>query len=182
MFGDSTNQSIMKKYLFFSGGLILLSFLFISNLTSQKAEITISTHIQWMNLEEAAQQAKNEAKPILIDVYTDWCKWCKVMDQNTFQDPEIIKYINENFYAVKLNAEEKKSLNFNGQEYKYVQGSRRGMNTITVELLGNRPSYPSLILLDENLGRKIVLKGFQKKEALLPVLSKYVKDNLLTSN
>ena len=160
----------------------MMSLLFVSTLSSQKSEVVSNSEIQWMNLEQAAQQAKNEAKPILIDVYTDWCKWCKVMDQSTFQDPEMIKYINAHFYAVKLNAEEKKTINFKGQDYKYVPGGRRGMNTITVALLGNRPSYPSVVLLDENLEQKIVLKGYQKKQGLLPVLSKYVKDNLLTSN
>lgn len=160
----------------------MLSFLFMSNLRSQKMEPTPTNKIQWMTLENAAQQAQSKAKPILIDVYTDWCKWCKVMDESTYQDPEMIQYINQNFYAVKLNAEQKEAITFKGQRYKYMQTGRRGLNTIIVELLSNRPSYPSIVLLDENLDQKMVLKGYQKKQGLLPILSKYKEDNLLTSN
>lgn len=50
-------------------------------------------------------KAKKENKYILIDFYTDWCGWCKVQDTATWEDPMVAEYINENFVAVKLNAE-----------------------------------------------------------------------------
>ena len=173
----------MKKYFLFTAGFIALSLFFVSKLNSQKnTDQVIAKHIEWMSLEKAYELVQSETKPILIDVYTDWCKWCKVMDQQTFQDQEVIQYVNENFYAVKLNAEQKASIQLNGKEYEYVNAGRRGINTITVELLGNRPSYPSLVLLDDNLAHKEVLKGFQKKEVLLPILANYKQANFLTSN
>jgi tetratricopeptide (TPR) repeat protein len=46
-------------------------------------------------------------KLLLVDVYTDWCGWCKVMDQKTYTDPYVAKFLNENFVCIKLNAEDK---------------------------------------------------------------------------
>jgi len=171
----------MKKSILLVSGLIALSFLFISKLASQKADYVPSDQIEWLSLEQAEKMIQNEAKPILIDVYTDWCKPCKMMDQMTFGDADVIKYINQNFYPVKLNAEQKEEISFKGNAYKYVSNGKRGINTIVVAFLGNRPAYPSLVLLDQELSNKQVLKGFKEKEDLLPILSKYVENNLLTS-
>lgn len=171
----------MKKGILLVSGLIALSFLFISKLASQKMAPTLSNHIEWLSLEEAEKLSQNEAKPILIDVYTDWCKPCKMMDEKTFGDAEIIEFINQNYYPVKLNAEQKEEITFKGNAYKYVPNGKRGINTIVIALLGNRPAYPSLVLLDQKMSNKEVLKGFKEKEALLPILSKYVEKNLLTS-
>ena len=55
--------------------------------------------IKWMTLDEALTLQKKhpkKAKPIFMDVYTDWCGPCKLLDKNTFHDPEFVKYITEN--------------------------------------------------------------------------------------
>ena len=65
--------------------------------------------IEWLSFEEAVKRNEKEPKKFIVDVYTDWCGWCKKMDANTFTNPVIIKYINENYWAVKLNAERKDS-------------------------------------------------------------------------
>ena len=84
----------MKKYFLFSAGLIAISLIFASTLNSQKShEKPIAKQIEWHSIEKAYELAQKEAKPILIDVYTDWCKWCKVMDERTFQDQEMIQYL-----------------------------------------------------------------------------------------
>ena len=56
--------------------------------------------IQWMSFEDAVERCAKEPKMVFIDVYTDWCGWCKRMDQSTFANPVIAKYMNEHFYAV----------------------------------------------------------------------------------
>ena len=61
--------------------------------------------VKWLTFEEAVEKSKTEKRKIFIDVYTDWCGWCKVMDKNTFNDPEVAKLLNEKFYPVKFNAE-----------------------------------------------------------------------------
>jgi thioredoxin-related protein len=76
--------------------------------------------IQWLTWQEAADKAKVEPRKIFVDIYTDWCGWCKRMDATTFQDPRVIEYMNANFYAVKLNAEMKEEISFNDHIFKWV--------------------------------------------------------------
>lgn len=71
-------------------------------------EVPADTKITWrtditplLNGKEATD------KLLLVDVYTDWCSWCKVMDQKTYSDPYVAKFLNDNFICVKLNAEDK---------------------------------------------------------------------------
>lgn len=59
----------------------------------------------YSSLEKAKKQAKKENKILLIDVYTDWCGWCKVLDKRTYSDSLVKEAISKNFIMVKLNAE-----------------------------------------------------------------------------
>ena len=69
---------------------------------------TKGAEIQWLTMEEAYEKTQKEPKKILVDVYTDWCGWCKVMDRGTFRDEKVVAYVNEHYYAVKFDAEQTK--------------------------------------------------------------------------
>jgi thioredoxin-related protein len=91
--------------------------LFSTNLFGQNHDGPIN----WYTPEEAYQAYLKEPKPMFIDVYTDWCGWCKRMDQTTFQDQNIANYLNANFYPVKLDAETRETIEFNGKKYENSQ-------------------------------------------------------------
>ena len=118
--------------------------------------------IEWLSFEEAIERNKTTPKKIFIDVYTDWCGWCKVMDKNTFSQPEIAAYMNENFYAVKLNAEQKEDITFNGSTFKFVAQGRRGYHELAAAILQGKMSYPTVVFMNENNQILQPIPGYQK--------------------
>jgi thioredoxin-related protein len=118
--------------------------------------------VQWLTFEEAIKKAKTEKRPIFIDVYTDWCGWCKVMDKNTFNDPQVAKLLNEKFYAVKFNAEQKEDVIFNGTTFKFVASGNNGYHQLAAALLNNQLSYPTVVFLNENFEMLQPMPGYRK--------------------
>ncbi|WP_200978865.1 thioredoxin fold domain-containing protein [Echinicola sp. 20G] len=116
------------------------------------------TKIQWLSFDEATTMNQDNPKMLIIDVYTDWCGWCKKMDKETFTDEGVIKYINENFYAVKLDAENsKKKFEFRGKEYT-EESMARAMRV---------SSYPNFVIMDAAMENITQLPGYREPEAFL---------------
>ncbi|MBK8625412.1 MAG: DUF255 domain-containing protein [Saprospiraceae bacterium] len=138
---------------------------------NNKSNKAASNELTWLNIEDASKlSAGNNNKKFLIDVYTDWCGWCKVMDKKTFTDPEVIKYLNENFHVVKFDAEQKDPVKYKGNTYSWESMGRSGVNKLAFELLQGRLSYPSLVYLNENLEPIMVSPGYKEPAQLLAEL------------
>jgi thioredoxin-related protein len=127
--------------------------------------------IKWMTWQQMQEAQKKEPRKVFIDTYTDWCGWCKKMDQSTFTHPEIIKYLNENFYAVKFNAETRETIRFKGKDYKFIPSGNRGYNELADELLNGRLSYPTTVYLDENMNLLFPVPGYLDPKTLEQVLN-----------
>lgn len=119
--------------------------------------------IKWYDLPQAIEQQKKKPKKIFIDMYTDWCGWCKKMDANTFVNPVIVDYMNQNFYAVKFNAERKDTLQFKGKTFVNPNpAASRSSHQLAQQLLMGRMSFPSFVFLDEAQGTITIVPGYQK--------------------
>jgi thioredoxin-related protein len=105
--------------------------------------------IEWLSWEEAMVKMEQEPRKLLVNVYTQWCNWCRRMDKKTLEHPEIARYINAHFYAVKFDAEQKQELTYQGQVYKYSKSGTRGYHELAALLLRGRLSYPTFVFLDE---------------------------------
>ena len=150
---------------------IIVMFILVLLLTNQsKAQ----NKINWISLEEAYAKSKVVPKKILIDVYTDWCGWCKVMDKKTFSNPEVIKYVNEKYYAVKLDAESKKDIKIGTNTYKYQPENRA--NQAAIALLQGKMSYPSIVYLDESFNMIQPIPGYMEAKAFHQVIT-FIGDN-----
>src|ERR1039457_1473955 len=68
--------------------------------------------IKWYTLQEALRLCAANPKKIFIDVYTDWCGWCKRMDAGTFKYPCIVELMNKYYYPVRFNAEIKDTFHY----------------------------------------------------------------------
>ncbi|MGB1242129.1 MAG: thioredoxin family protein, partial [Chitinophagales bacterium] len=80
--------------------------------TAQASSVEMTGKVNWISMEDLPAAMDKEPRKVLVDLYTGWCGWCKRMDKNTFSYPEIASYINENFHAVKFNAEQQENINF----------------------------------------------------------------------
>ncbi len=115
--------------------------------------------VQWLTFEEAVEKSKTEKRKIFIDVYTDWCGWCKVMDKNTFTDEQIAKLLNEKYYAVKFDAEQAADVVFRGTTFKFVPFGNKGAHQLAMALLNNQMSYPNFVFLDEEFRIVPIFEG-----------------------
>lgn len=160
----------MKNYVL----LVLITF-FSLNIHSQEK-------IKWLDFEEAIELNKKNAKPILIAVYTSWCGYCKKMDLQTYSNKTITNYINTNFYAVKLNGEEKKDITFRGHVFKFQKEGRRGYHQLSATLMDGKLSYPTTIFLSEKEELLDRIPGFLDKEVMEKVLVYFSKEYYKTKN
>jgi thioredoxin-related protein len=159
----------MKKLIF------LLTILFVSFAANAQEKIN------WLSFEEAIEFSKTTQKPFLIDIYTEWCGWCKKMDANTYSNKVITEFINTNFYAVKLNGEEKKDIVHNGKTYRYQKRGRRGYHELAASLLSNKLSYPATVFLDKE-GKLIQnVPGYHPKEQFEKIIAFFSNENYKTT-
>ncbi|NNE28297.1 MAG: DUF255 domain-containing protein [Saprospiraceae bacterium] len=172
----------MRKFVFlFSlvlSGLIASSFI--------PAEEEFKGNVRWYTFEEAVEANKKVKKKFMVDIYTDWCGWCKRMDANTFEKEDISAYLNDNFYPVKLDAEMKADVLFKGHTFNFIPNAgRRGVHTLAYSLLDGKMSYPSIVFLDEKVDRIMVSKGYKGPEDFMKELKftseeHYKETNLAT--
>ncbi|MEM8764244.1 MAG: DUF255 domain-containing protein [Bacteroidota bacterium] len=159
---------------------ILPSFLTLSAIILLLLPATISAQkVEWMSWEEALALSESDAEPkkIFVDIYTDWCGWCKKMDKDTFQNETVASYMKEHFYMVKMDAEGKEPIDFQGKTFKYVPSGRRGYHELAAALLQGKMSYPTVVFLDEKLNMLSPVPGYQKAKPFLKI-AKYFGDNI----
>jgi thioredoxin-related protein len=158
----------MRKKSVFINICLLVLILFISNRA-------YSQQVNWFKIDTAYLQQKQESKKMFVDVYTDWCHWCKVMDRKTFSDPQVADYMNKNFICSHLDAESKETIVANGQSYE-PKYSGSNYNKLAVELLHEQLAFPSFAFIDEN-GKSIsVVPGYYPPDEFMKVLIYFNKN------
>jgi thioredoxin-related protein len=144
--------------------------------TNQKAQEETSL-INWITLNEALQKQKTQPKKIFVDVYTDWCGWCKHMMKTTFSNPQIAAYINQNYYPVRFDGETKDTIIYLGDTLVNTNKTTKSAHQLTNILTNNRPSYPTITYLDET-GKVISpVPGYMDVKTIEPYLV-YFTENI----
>lgn len=133
--------------------------------------------VKWYSIEEVTKLNQENPRKIFVDLYTDWCGWCKKLDQTTFIDPVIVELLNSEFYAVKFNAESKKPIDFGGKTFVNEGSGSRNPHQLAVAMLQGKMSYPSAAYMDENLQLITVVPGYLTAKDLEPILSFFAKDS-----
>ncbi len=161
--------------------IILLAFAFIfhscgqgsSSPTDQLTAKEITPEgLAWYSIDDLDKMTDLGDKKVLVDMYTSWCGWCKVMDKKTFTDPEVVSYLNENYVLIKFNAEQRQPITFKGETYEWTKRGRNGTNQLALKMMNGRAAYPTLVYLDQN--REVIksVAGYKKPDQLLSDLRK----------
>jgi len=129
-------------------------------LVSASFIISSKDKVRWMTVAEMQAAYSENPKPIVVDVYTSWCGWCKVMDKETYRKEKVADYINEHYYAVKLDAESKESFEWNGRQFKYNKETKA--NELAEMLLYGQLSFPTTVMLPTLDSKPAPLPGFLK--------------------
>jgi uncharacterized protein YyaL (SSP411 family) len=139
-----------------------------ANSPASKTSSPIGGKLIWMEFDEGMEKAAKENKLLLVDVYTDWCHWCKEMDKNVYTDQIVIDLINEKFIPIKLDAESDEKIHFNDKtEMKHQWAASMGVT-----------GYPTTIFLEPNGKPITLLPGYIEAKLFLDVLG-YVSSNAI---
>lgn len=111
------------------------------------------TAIQWLNFEQLADSMKIKPKRVFVKIYTEWCGPCKLMDKKTLSKARIIEPLNNYYYSIALDAESKNNIRFKDSVYTFNPGLGTGVHNLAVHLGkdAGHLSYPTIVILDENL-------------------------------
>jgi thioredoxin-related protein len=120
--------------------------------------------INWITMQQLNEQYAKNPKPILIDLYTSWCGWCKVMDSKTYTHEKLAKYVNEHYYAVKFDAESREVITFNNKTYKY--NAQYKTNELALYLTSGQLSYPTTVFMSGVSAQPAPLPGYLKPKEI----------------
>ncbi|WP_326322053.1 thiol:disulfide interchange protein [Chryseobacterium salviniae] len=98
-------------------------------------------------------QQKQDKKPVIIHIYTDWCSVCKIESYELNKNKDLIRLLNEKFYMIDFEAEKtKEKIRFQGKDFGYLPNGNSGIHELALALSRNKeqPVYPLWIVLDKN--------------------------------
>jgi len=121
---------------------------------------------QWKKFDEGMKLAKQSGKKVLVDVYTDWCSWCKKMDASTYADKKVSEYLSKNYVIIKLNAEANEKITFAGQTMSPAEFSQ-GMGVT---------GYPATLFLKSDGQAITLLPGYSEANMFIHILT-YINEN-----
>ena len=133
------------------------------------AKVTPTGHkLNWISIGTLKEKMQSNPRPVLIDLYTNWCYWCKVMDKKTYSNEKVIAYINDHFYAVKVDAETKDSIAWGNRVFKYNESYK--INDFAMFLTSGQPGFPTTSIFTDEKTDPASLEGFLEPRDLEPVL------------
>jgi thioredoxin-related protein len=124
---------------------VLVLFFILTVIPSSFAQLNTYSFEQIDSLQQ------NQNRKTIVFIHTDWCKYCQAMKNSTFKNKVVIKNLNENFYFVTLNAEEKQPIVLNGKKFVFkANGNTGGIHELAYELanINNKTAYPTICVLN----------------------------------
>jgi thioredoxin-related protein len=125
--------------------------------------------------EEAEKLSKENPKPFVVFIHTSWCNYCKMMENSTFKNQEIINLLNADFYFISLDAESKKDIYFNNHTFQFIpKGQNTGIHELATALatIDSQVVYPTVTILQTDFSIVFQKHSFLSSKELLTILKK----------
>jgi thioredoxin-related protein len=156
---------------------LIFLFIFFSCFTNYAQEDKGKEVLDIFTFEEVEKLHRQKPKPLLVFIYTDWCKICHGMKRTTLKNKKIQQLLNKKFYFVMLNGEEKKDITFFGKTFIYKPtGTNTGMHELANKLATKekRIAYPTTIILNTAFEIDAQLIGFYNTKKMMQIITKYL--------
>lgn len=135
---------------------------------------------KWSSLKDVSERLRQQQKPVLIDLYTDWCHWCKVMDKKTYANQKVIAYLEDKFYIAKINAETKDIVSWKNKAYAYNDLYK--INDFALYVTNGETGFPSTVIITGKDAEPIQIAGFLEPKELEPILKYFGEGAYLTQS
>ena len=132
--------------------------------TIMATSMKTTEEIKWMDFNQGYELAKKKNKIMLVDVYTEWCGWCKRMDKDAYAKPEIAELVGKDFIAIKFNPE------IEGVTYTFEGKSYTGPQLAQVISNNQINGYPTTIFMNPKAKTSEIMVGYKNAEQLKPIL------------
>jgi thioredoxin-related protein len=121
--------------------------------------------VEWKGWNAGLSAASSSHRPVVVDVYTDWCRWCKQMDREVYGRAEVAQYLSAHFVTVKLDAESGETVSYQG----------RNMTARSLASSFDVSGYPTTIFLAANGEHLVNVPGYVEPAKFL-LLLRYIGD------
>ncbi|MEO8720540.1 MAG: DUF255 domain-containing protein [Ginsengibacter sp.] len=159
---------------------VLTLFICLFVFTFAKVKPTDKGKINWLTIDQVAVKMKSEPKPVIIDLYTNWCYWCKVMDKKTYTNSKVVSYINQHFYAVKLNAETRDVVKWNNKDFDYNPENK--VNSFALYVTQGQLAFPNTVIFPEIEKGPAAVPGFMEPKEIEVILKYFGEGTYKTQN
>jgi thioredoxin-related protein len=147
----------------------IITFIFIISAYSLAGN---KVELKWHKYNEGIAEAKKSNKKILLDVYTDWCKWCKKLDVEVYENDKVAAYLKKYYVLIKVNGEGSEKLKFKDNEISETQFT--GAMGVT--------GYPTMFFLDSKGDQIDKLASFVTADKFLPIIKFFGEDHYKKEN
>ena len=153
--------------------LLMVLTMFIWSCSGSKEAVNSTLTLEHHSFEELDSLMEKEERPVVVFLHAEWCKYCRNMEETTFKHPEVVKLLNEQFYFISFDGEQKEPVAFRGRQFNYVPNGRTtGTHELALALGGTNGEllYPTLLLLNPEMEIIFEYASFLSHTEVLEVL------------
>lgn len=133
--------------------------------------VILKAQLKVLSINQLEYAMKDQPKPVVVYLHTSWCSYCSLMERKVWKNNDVINRLNNDFYFVRLNAEEQKAIIFLGKQYSFKKNGIKGGTHELAQIFSSKNSYPTIVFLNQTLEKLHEYNGYLKAEHLLLLLN-----------